>query len=137
MDILNTIFKKNNAEQGEKEQTTNNIIDNRENIMSLKRYIAKVVREQRANKKVTRSPHNSDTWSYQVAENETRYELFVMYTAYYIVKHYLWTEENKEKMEVYLKKVTEEAKHVLNGDRWMIERFIDKVNSHVHTYTSA
>lgn len=137
MSILN-IFNGKKAENSEKEQ--NVIVNNKQNVLRFKEHIAELVKEQKGNKAVTRKPHNSDTWPYQNAERELKYELFVKYTAYYIVKHYLWADENKEKCEEYLNKVIEDAKHVMHTeDSWLhkyaVSNFRDKVKYYVDEYT--
>lgn len=138
MSILN-IFNGKKAENSEKEQ--NVIVNNKQNVLRFKEHIAELVKEQKGNKAVTRKPHNSDTWTYQNAERELKYELFVKYTAYYIVKHYLWADENKENCEEYLNKVIENAKRALHSeDSWlhkhMSEKFRSNVQSYVDMYTT-
>lgn len=138
MSILN-IFNGKKAENSEKEQET--IVNNKENVLKFKANIAELVEKQKGNRAVTRKPHNSDTWPYQNAERELKYELFVKYTAYYVVKHYLWLEENKEKCEEYLNKVIENAKRALHSEEsWlhkhMIENFRREVKQYVDMYTT-
>lgn len=138
MSIL-SIFNGKKAENSEQEQTI--IVNNKENVLKFKADIAELVKEQKGNRAVTRKPHNSDTWTYQNAERELKYELFVKYTAYYIVKHYLWLEENKEKCEEYLNKVIENAKRALHSnEQWLqkhlIEKFRRDVQSYVGIYTT-
>ena len=138
MSILN-IFNGKKAENSEQEQTI--IVNNKENVLKFKADIAELVKEQKCNRAITRKPHNSDTWTYQNAERELKYELFVKYTAYYIVKHYLWLEENKEKCEEYLNKVIENAKRALHSnEQWLqkhlIEKFRRDVQSYVGIYTT-
>lgn len=132
MSILN-IFNGKKAENSEKEQET--IVNNKHNVLRFKEHIAKLVVEQKCNRAVTRKPHNSDTWTYQNAERELKHELFVKYTAYYIVKHYLWLEENKEKCEEYLNKVIENAKRALHSEEsWLYKRIVEKFRSNVQSY---
>jgi 23S rRNA maturation mini-RNase III len=138
MSILN-IFNGKKAEISEQGQNT--IVNNKHNVQRFKEHIAKLVEEQKSNRAVTRKPHNSDTWTYQNAERELKYELFVKYTAYYVVKHYLWLEENKEKCEEYLNKVIENAKHVMHvEDEWAhkyaVSNFRDKVKYYIDEYTT-
>lgn len=138
MSFLN-IFNGKKAENSEQEQTI--IVNNKENVLKFKADIAELVKQQKGNRAVTRKPHNSDTWTYQNAERELKYELFVKYTAYYIVKHYLWLEENKEKCEEYLNKVIENAKRALHSnEQWLqkhlIEKFRRDVQSYVGIYTT-
>ncbi len=138
MSIL-SIFNGKKAENNEQEQTI--IVNNKENVLKFKADIAELVKQQKGNRAVTRKPHNSDTWTYQNAERELKYELFVKYTAYYIVKHYLWLEENKEKCEEYLNKVIENAKRALHSnEQWLqkhlIEKFRRDVQSYVGIYTT-
>lgn len=138
MSILN-IFNGKKAENSEQEQTI--IVNNKENVLKFKADIAELVKKQKGNRAVTRKPHNSDTWTYQNAERELKYELFVKYTAYYIVKHYLWLEENKEKCEEYLNKVIENAKRALHSnEQWLqkhlIETFRRDVQQYVGIYTT-
>lgn len=138
MSIL-SIFNRKKAENNEQEQTI--IVNNKENVLKFKADIAELVKQQKGNRAVTRKPHNSDTWTYQNAERELKYELFVKYTAYYIVKHYLWLEENKEKCEEYLNKVIENAKRALHSnEQWLqkhlIEKFRRDVQSYVGIYTT-
>ena len=138
MSIL-SIFNGKKAENSEQEQTI--IVNNKENVLKFKADIAELVKQQKGNRAVTRKPHNSDTWTYQNAERELKYELFVKYTAYYIVKHYLWLEENKEKCEEYLNKVIENAKRALHSnEQWLqkhlIEKFRRDVQSYVGIYTT-
>lgn len=138
MSIL-SIFNGKKAENSEQEQTI--IVNNKENVLKFKADIAELVKKQKGNRAVTRKPHNSDTWTYQNAERELKYELFVKYTAYYIVKHYLWLEENKEKCEEYLNKVIENAKRALHSnEQWLqkhlIEKFRRDVQSYVGIYTT-
>lgn len=138
MSIL-SIFNGKKAENNEQEQTI--IVNNKENVLEFKADIAELVKQQKGNRAVTRKPHNSDTWTYQNAERELKYELFVKYTAYYIVKHYLWLEENKEKCEEYLNKVIENAKRALHSnEQWLqkhlIEKFRRDVQSYVGIYTT-
>lgn len=138
MSIL-SIFNGKKAENIEQEQTI--IVNNKENVLKFKADIAELVKKQKGNRAVTRKPHNSDTWTYQNAERELKYELFVKYTAYYIVKHYLWLEENKEKCEEYLNKVIENAKRALHSnEQWLqkhlIETFRRDVQSYVGIYTT-
>lgn len=138
MSILN-IFNGKKAEISEQEQTT--IVNNKENVLKFKANIAELVEKQKGNRAVTRKPHNSKTWPYQNAERELKYELFKKYTAYYIVKHYLWLEENKEKCEEYLNKVIENAKHALHSEeswlhKYMIENFRREVKQYVDMYTT-
>jgi 23S rRNA maturation mini-RNase III len=132
MSILN-IFNGKKAENSEKEQTI--IVNNKENVLKFKADIAELVKKQKGNRAVTRKPHNSDTWTYQNAERELKYELFVKYTAYYIVKHYLWLEENKEKCEEYLNKVIENAKRALHSnEQWLQKHLIEKFRRDVQQY---
>lgn len=138
MSIL-SIFNGKKAENSEQEQTI--IVNNKENVLKFKADIAELVKQQKGNRAITRKPHNSDTWTYQNAERELKYELFVKYTAYYIVKHYLWLEENKEKCEEYLNKVIENAKRALHSnEQWLqkhlIEKFRRDVQSYVGIYTT-
>lgn len=138
MSIL-SIFNGKKAENSEQEQTI--IVNNKENVLKFKADIAELVKQQKGNRAVTRKPHNSDTWTYQNAERELKYELFVKYTAYYIVKHYLWLEENKDKCEEYLNKVIENAKRALHSnEQWLqkhlIEKFRRDVLSYVGIYTT-
>lgn len=65
--------------------------------------------------------------------------MFQANTAYYIVKHYLWLDENKDKKAEYLNKVVEEAKRVFktdrtNKDKWLVEKFLDGVDNFVKAY---
>ena len=132
MSILN-IFNGKKAENSEQEQTI--IVNNKENVLKFKADIAELVKKQKGNRAVTRKPHNSETWTYQNAERELKYELFVKYTAYYIVKHYLWLEENKEKCEEYLNKVIENAKRALHSEeQWLQKHLIEKFRRDVQQY---
>lgn len=132
MSIL-SIFNGKKAENSEQEQTI--IVNNKENVLKFKADIAELVKKQKGNRAVTRKPHNSDTWTYQNAERELKYELFVKYTAYYIVKHYLWLEENKEKCEEYLNKVIENAKRALHSnEQWLQKHLIEKFRRDVQQY---
>lgn len=132
MSIL-SIFNGKKAENSEQEQTI--IVNNKENVLEFKADIAELVKKQKGNRAVTRKPHNSDTWTYQNAERELKYELFVKYTAYYIVKHYLWLEENKEKCEEYLNKVIENAKRALySNEQWLQKHLIEKFRRDVQQY---
>lgn len=138
MSILN-IFNKEKAENSEQGQ--NKVVNNKENILKFKEAIKNVVNNQKEVKKITRSPHTDyhKVWPKQNEERENRQWLFQAYTAYYIVKHYLWLEEYKEQREAYLKKVVEDARRALKGsypseDKWLKEKFIDEVNSLVNKY---
>lgn len=137
MNTLNTMLR------GKSEQESEKIIkNNKENVKRFKDVISKLVESQKENKKVTRSPHTeySKVWPRQNDEREMRAVLFKNYTAYYIVKHYLWLDENKEEREAYLNKVTSEAKKALHrNDSWLCkhttERFLNDVNKLVEEYT--
>ena len=138
MSILN-IFSKEKAENSEQGQ--NKVVNNKENILKFKEAIKNVVNNQKEVKKITRSPHTdySKVWPKQNEERENRQWLFQAYTAYYIVKHYLWLEEYKEQREAYLKKVVEDARRALKGsypseDKWVKEKFIDGVYDMVMEY---
>jgi wyosine [tRNA(Phe)-imidazoG37] synthetase (radical SAM superfamily) len=138
MSILN-IFNKEKAETSEQGQ--NKVVNNKENILEFKEAIKNVVNNQKEVKKITRSPHTdyNKVWPKQNEERENRQWLFRAYTAYYIVKHYLWLEEYNEQREAYLKKVVEDARRALkasypSNDKWLKEKFIDEVNSLVNKY---
>lgn len=140
MSILN-IFNSKKSQNSENNEEQTNIINNKENVLRFKENIKKVVEDQKEVKKITRSPHTdyNKVWSKQNEERENRQWLFKAYTAYYIVKHYLWLDEYKEQREVYLKKVVEEAIRALKGsypseDKWLKEKFIDGVNDMVMEY---
>lgn len=92
------------------------IKNNKHNILRFKEQIKKLNDKQKENRKITRQPHNCDTWNYQRGEFELKRTLFISYTAYYIVKHYLWLEENKERYDEYLDDIIKKAKHVFNHD---------------------
>lgn len=138
MSILN-IFNKEKAENSEQGQ--NKVVNNKENILKFKEVIKNVVNNQKEVKKITRSPHTdyNKVWPKQNEERENRQWLFKAYTAYYIVKHYLWLDEYKEQREAYLKKVVEDARRALKGpclsvEKWLKEKFIDEVDNLVKEY---
>ena len=140
MSILN-IFNGKKSQNSENNEEQTNIINNKENVLRFKENIKKVVEDQKEVKKITRSPHTAYTkvWHKQNEERENRQWLFKAYTAYYIVKHYLWLDENNEQREAYLKKVVEDARCALKGsypseDKWLKEKFIDGVNDMVIEY---
>lgn len=140
MSILN-IFNGKKSQNSENNEEQTNIINNKENVLRFKENIKKVVEDQKEVKKITRSPHTdySKVWPKQNEERENRQWLFKAYTAYYIVKHYLWLDEYKEQREAYLKKVVEDASRALKGsypseDKWLKEKFIDGVNDMVIEY---
>lgn len=132
MSILNILNgKKSQNSENNEEQT--NIINNKENVLRFKENIKKVVEDQKEVKKINK------VWSKQNEERENRQWLFKAYTAYYIVKHYLWLDEYKEQREAYLKKIVEEARRALKGsypseDKWLKEKFIDGVYDMVMEY---
>lgn len=140
MSILNILNgKKSQNSENNEEQT--NIINNKENVLRFKENIKKVVEDQKEVKKITRSPHTdyNKVWHKQNEERENRQWLFQAYTAYYIVKHYLWLDENNEQREAYLKKVVEDARRALKGsclseDKWLKEKFLDEVDNFVKEY---
>lgn len=145
MSILNIFNSKNKAEKSTEQSDTTNTkrIDNTKNILDFKNSIKKVVEEQKNIKKITRNPHTTtDAFTLaqsQSTEIENRKWLYKAYTAYYIVKHYLWVNQNNEKREAYLKKVVEEAKRAFKTDRtdkdkWLVENFLDKVDNFVNAY---
>ena len=136
MSILN-IFNREKAETSGQGQ--NKVVNNKENILEFKERIANLAAEQKEVKKITRSPHTdyNKVWPKQNEERDNKELLFKFYTAYYIVKHYLWTDNTK--MEEYINKVVNEAKHALNGnEEWYTkrikERFIHDVNDLVMEY---
>lgn len=138
MSILN-IFNKEKAENSEQGQ--NKVVNNKENVLRFKENIKKVVEDQKEVKKITRSPHTdyNKVWPKQNEERDNKEWLFQAYTAYYIVKHYLWLDEYKEQREAYLNKVIEDAKRALKGsypgaDKWLKKRFIVVVNDMVMEY---
>ena len=140
MSILN-IFNGKKSQNSENNEEQTNIINNKENVLRFKENIKKVVEDQKEVKKITRSPHTdyNKVWPKQNEERENRQWLFKAYTAYYIVKHYLWLDEYKEQREAYLNKVVEEARRALKGsypseDKWLKEKFIDGVNDMVMEY---
>lgn len=132
MSILNILNgKKSQNSENNEEQT--NIINNKENVLRFKENIKKVVEDQKEVKKINK------VWSKQNEERENRQWLFKAYTAYYIVKHYLWLDEYKEQRDAYLKKVVEDARRALKGsypseDKWLKEKFIDGVYDMVMEY---
>lgn len=138
MSILN-IFNGKKSQNSENNEEQIDIVNNKENILEFKERIANLAAEQKEVKKITRSPHigYNKVWSKQNEERNNKECLFKFYTAYYIVKHYLWTDNTK--IEEYINKVVNEAKHALNGnEEWytkMIkERFIHDVNDLVMEY---
>jgi wyosine [tRNA(Phe)-imidazoG37] synthetase (radical SAM superfamily) len=140
MSILN-IFNGKKSQNSENNEEQANIINNKENVLRFKENIKKMVEDQKEVKKITRSPHTdyNKVWSKQNEERENKQWLFKAYTAYYIVKHYLWLDEYKEQREAYLKKVVEDARRALKGsclseDKWLKEKFLDEVDNFVKEY---
>ena len=143
MSLFNNIFSGNATKEETKQQQTNVAVsektDNREKILEFKEAIKNAVEEQKGIKKITRAPHTnySLVWPKQSAEIENRQWLFKAYTAYYIVKHYLWTD--KDRMNEYIEKVVSDAKRALKGsddwsDKWLKNKFREGVEDLVNAY---
>ena len=145
MNILKIFNSKNNAEKSTELNSNINTerINNKDGILEFKELIKRVANEQKEIRKTTRSSHNKTDCivlaQFQNNERENSKWLFQANTAYYIVKHYLWLDENKDKKVEYLNKVVEEAKRVFKTDRtdkdkWLVEKFLDGVDNFVKAY---
>lgn len=145
MNILKIFNSKNNAEKSTELNSNINTerINNKDGILEFKEVIKRVANEQKEIRKTTRSSHNKTDCivlaQFQNNERENSKWLFQANTAYYIVKHYLWLDENKDKKAEYLNKVVEEAKQVFKTDRtdkdkWLVEKFLDGVDNFVKAY---